>query len=280
MVGKKIISYIIFLVFFSFPIFGKKPIHKSVYYADSILINAVLDEWPESLIYNKVGFDYYVMNDSTHLYICMRISEQEVSRKVQRFGFTIWIDPDGKKKKRYGINFPMKQNVRLNPMKLEQDFSAYEKRTEKSALNELFEKKMLLTGFYEKDEEQIVNPEFFKGLKVAFMNLGLSGIFYEFSIELILITEDPQLYFNGEKLLSVGFESGFLDMNAQRPTGNRMKSGAMRGGGAGRSGGGGMPGGQRPPSGGQRGQGGDMNNMNQQTKYWIKSIQLCSSDNS
>ena len=95
-----------------------------------------------------------------------------------------------------------------------------------------------------------------------------------------LITEDLQLYFDSEKFLSIGFETGFLDMNAQIPNGNRMKSGAMRGGGAGRSGGGGMPGSQRPPSGGQRGQGGDMNNMNQQTKYWIKSIQLCSSDNS
>ncbi len=263
------------VIIFSIPIFGKKPVYKSSFHAGPVVINAVLDEWPATLIVDKSGFEYSVMNDSTHLYLCLLFREQEIRQKVQRMGLTVWIDPRGKKKSRYGINFPMKQENRPNKQVQSQGRPDSKTHTGQLNLNNSFDERMMLTGFSGKKEEEIIHPQFQEGVKVALLNNGYAGLYYELSIDLSLITDNSEQYFSEiEKYLSIGFETGFRDMNTKSPGGTGMSGRGRSGGGGARSGGGGIPGGQRPSGGGQRGQGGDISYMTQQTRLWIKNVQL------
>lgn len=271
----RLISSLI-IIFLSTTLFGKTPVYKSTYHSGPMEINAVLDEWPASLISDKSGFEYFVMNDSTHLYICILIRDQAIRRKVQVMGLTLWIDPMGKKKSRFGINYPMKRNNRPNTQfQTQNQVDSIGKRALNN-FNNTFDDRMMLTGFTGKGEEEIIHPQFHDGIKVALLNNGYAGLFYELSIDLNLILDNLNKYFGeNENYLSLGFETGFIDPNTQRPNGTGMNSGG-RGGRGGGSLGGGMPGGQRPPNGGQRGQVGDMTYMTQQTRLWLKSVQLAS----
>ena len=272
--GRLIVS-ILFIIIFSLSLYGKKPVHKSLYHSDPLKINAILDEWPDSLITDKSDFEYFIMNDSTHLYICLLLREEVIRRKVQYFGFTLWIDTDGKKKKRFGINYPMKREKRPNQQTEKQNYQDPDKMTNPFNLNESINKKMMLIGFSGKKEEEIVHPKFYDGIKIAVLNNGFSGLYYELSIELRLLTDNPRWFFSAQdQYLSVGFETGHIDMNAQRPGGSGMKGGGMRGGGGGMYGGG-RPGGQRPPGGqGNQKRMEMMQSMLQPTRLWIKSVQL------
>lgn len=273
----RLISFLIIIFLFT-TLFGKTPVYKSTYYSGPLEINAVLDEWPASLISDKSGFEYFVMNDSTHLYICILLRDQAIRRKVQSMGLTLWIDPMGKKKSRFGINFPMKRNNRPNAQSQAQNQLDSIGKRALNNFNNTFNNRMMLTGFTEKGEEEIMHSQFHDGIKVALLNNGYAGLFYELSIDLNLIVDNPNKYLGEtENYLSLGFETGFIDPNTQRPNGTGMNGGG-RGGRGGGSPGGGMPGGQKPTGGGQRGQGGDMTYMTQQTRLWLKSVQLASVD--
>ena len=266
---------ILFLILFSLPLSGRKPVHKSLYHSDSLIINAVLDEWPDTLISDKAGFKYFIMNDSTHLYVCLLLREKEIRRKVQNLGLTLWIDSNGKKKERFGINYPMKRDNIPNQQAQKQNYPDPEKMTDQFRLNESINEKMMLIGFSGKKEEEIAHPKFYDGIKIAVLNDGFAGLYYELSIELRLLTDNPDQFFNAsDQYLSVGFETGHINMNAQRPGGSGMKGGGMRGGGGGMPGGGRL-GGQRPPGGqGNQERMEMMQSMSQPSRLWIKSVQL------
>jgi hypothetical protein len=65
------------------------------------------DEWPMTYLQDEdKKFFYNVCTDETSIYIRLRIKEELVRRKVGLFGLTVWLDPNGKKKKKLGLHFP------------------------------------------------------------------------------------------------------------------------------------------------------------------------------
>ncbi len=47
-----------------------------------------------------------VMNDETDLYLCLISKDQPLIAQVLRLGLTVWFDPEGGKKKTFGIRYP------------------------------------------------------------------------------------------------------------------------------------------------------------------------------
>ena len=66
------------------------------------------DEWPMNWMRepDKI-FEYNVCADDNNIYVRVRTEEYYVKRKMAAFGFTLWIDPKGKKKRKLGLRFPV-----------------------------------------------------------------------------------------------------------------------------------------------------------------------------
>lgn len=48
-----------------------------------------------------------VQNDARNLYVCVRTSDPIVKRELQRLGLTVWVNGEGKDRKRSGVCFPV-----------------------------------------------------------------------------------------------------------------------------------------------------------------------------
>ena len=75
--------------------------------ATVLQIDGNAKEWPmEWIVDEDKKFSYNVCGDDNNIYIRWRTQEELVKRKIALFGFTIWLDPNGKKKKKLGLRFP------------------------------------------------------------------------------------------------------------------------------------------------------------------------------
>src|SRR6478752_938216 len=71
-------------------------------------IDGDLGEWQTEWLLDPDGkFIYNVCNDANKLYVRIQMSDSEVQRKVGLFGFTLWLDPSGKKKEKLGLRYPV-----------------------------------------------------------------------------------------------------------------------------------------------------------------------------
>ena len=65
------------------------------------------DEWGMLWIEgDDKKFSYNVCGDDNNLYIRMKTKDDLIRRKIGLFGFTLWMDPNGKKKRKLGLRFP------------------------------------------------------------------------------------------------------------------------------------------------------------------------------
>ncbi len=66
-------------------------------------------------------FSYNVCNDHENLYIRLKISDGMTQVKTARFGLTVWLDPNGKRKRKLGLKYPTPEG---------RDFTQIEKKEE------------------------------------------------------------------------------------------------------------------------------------------------------
>ena len=75
-----------------------------------IVIDGKDTEWRGCEAYydeeNMIRIGLY--NDDDNLYICLSTWNARIQTQLLRMGFTIWFDPEGGKKERFGIRYPMK----------------------------------------------------------------------------------------------------------------------------------------------------------------------------
>lgn len=75
--------------------------------ASAVTIDGIADDWPMSWIQDEDRiFSYNVCADDKNLYVRMMTSDFYAKRKLAAFGLTLWFDPSGKKKRKYGLKFP------------------------------------------------------------------------------------------------------------------------------------------------------------------------------
>ena len=72
-----------------------------------IQIDGQANEWPmEWMVDTEKNFSYNVCSDDNNIYIRMKTKDELIRRKMALFGFTVWMDPNGKKKRKLGLRFP------------------------------------------------------------------------------------------------------------------------------------------------------------------------------
>jgi len=92
---------------------SQKNIPRSSWNKTPVQINGDLSDWGDQLrFYDKPSkILYSVLNDSTNLYFCLRVSNKTMQMKILRAGMFIGLDTIGKKGKHISINYPLAGNV-------------------------------------------------------------------------------------------------------------------------------------------------------------------------
>ena len=68
-------------------------------------------DWPEIHHYIKdIGILYEVFYDTNYLYVLVKTHDENAKRSIISSGLTVWIDANGKKKKNFGITYPIIKN--------------------------------------------------------------------------------------------------------------------------------------------------------------------------
>jgi len=73
-----------------------------------IIIDGKTNDWLGSLMYfEEDNISIGLKNDANYMYICMIAEDQRIRIQMMRQGLTLWFDSDAKKKKNFGIKFPI-----------------------------------------------------------------------------------------------------------------------------------------------------------------------------
>jgi len=274
---------------------SKTPVYTSVYQEQLYEVDGSDSDWKGKMYYDQdAKMMYGLANTADELLVKLKVTDQTATRKILATGMTLWIDTVGKKKKQFGLTFPVKsdRNMQTSAGMSKNNRPAGQAGAgrggmELAMLNQNFIAGLApvkLTGFYgEKDET--VQDFNFTGIGInAMIQVTEESLIYEVSIPLNLLFKNPGNWLNDpEKNFSYGFETGYIDM-ASRGGGPGGMGGGMQGGMGGRGSGGGGRGGSGGPPGNAGG--GDMNDrmaemqsMSTPDKVWIKKACLASGSN-
>ncbi len=97
--------------------FAQKDIKESCSPAEPLVIDGQVTEWRTEWSLDPDGkFIYNVCNDDSNLYVRIQISDVITQRKIGLFGFTLWMDPTGKKKRDLGLKYPVGAHQGQQPL--------------------------------------------------------------------------------------------------------------------------------------------------------------------
>ena len=219
----------------------------------------------------KSKFMYLIRNDEKNLYVDVIMSDRAAIQKTMMYGFTTWLDPLGKKKKNIGIEFPVAGGGRAEQGQLGNRGEGQDRKAMMALAMQEKNSHMVLKGFNGKGSEEEINPMAGDGIRGKFDHLEGEKVLIALVVPLekLGITDKAAMI----KPLSIGFETGYMDLNR-----SGMAAGANTGGGGGDYHHDGPPGGG-PPGGGmdQSGSGQQQPNLNQlasPAKMWVKAVRL------
>lgn len=96
----------------SFKQISRKEVPTIKWQATVIVVDGNLDDWTLPLRYydkkSKIG--YSMCNDSTTLYLCFRVIDENMQMKILKSGITIALDTVGKKKHHISIKYPLRNS--------------------------------------------------------------------------------------------------------------------------------------------------------------------------
>jgi len=257
---------------------SKKPLHKSkALEAATARPEAGTIQWIDRMQYdakNNISYGYF--NDSTDLVIRTMVTDQSTITKMFAAGFTIHIDTSGKKDPQFSIKYPLAQGLQNMPRpggrnNKNETTSAEAKPTHnistrlKTALNQIE-----IIGF---DEEQtnnaLLNSRQGEGITAWIIIDKNQTLYYELKIPLHYMYGES---YRPKRMITLGFESGKLDLPSNGPPASiSMNPGGNSGG---RSGGGrGQGNGSHAGMDKQQGMA-QMQSLSKPIKIWIKRIEL------
>lgn len=115
----------VFVILFSailLSVFAGKDTYVTHRVETPIVIDGNAQEWklPFQFYESKTKLQYTFANDNTHLYICMRVADENAQMKILRAGMSVWVDAAGKKNQNMGIQFPLSDKRTGPPPMLEE----------------------------------------------------------------------------------------------------------------------------------------------------------------
>jgi hypothetical protein len=107
----KEILLVLMILTISFSGLSKEEEVKSYWTASPVRIDGFKDDWAGVALATekKVKVDYAFKNDAENLYVLYIFKDPKYLSSISMTGLTLWFNPEGKKKKNYGIKFIQKQ---------------------------------------------------------------------------------------------------------------------------------------------------------------------------
>jgi hypothetical protein len=166
---------------------------------------------------NKL-FYYNICNDAENLYIRLKITDGITQAKIGRNGLTVWLDPNGKRKRKLGLKYPTPTG---------RDFTTMDKGEERPNDNRTIEQKKL-----DLKSELIKDTEVLELIGLADDNIISLREGLKNGIKVIIVLDDKgdfiyeaKIPFKAYRLtksaiatLGIGFETGQFVM--KQPAGN------------------------------------------------------------
>jgi hypothetical protein len=249
--------------------------------------NTVESKWYESdkqvksdyVKIKKSGVAYSLSNDNDNIYLDLRIEGTEVQNLIIRQGLVLWIDMEGKLRKKLGVRYPIGSQKQLSHSRVSQlELTTNPDGSPKTPLS--MANTIELIGFTGEQERHFPseNPDNFSG-SVKYDNDGV--LYYKMRIPLSKIPVRNAKKGNEAMLFALGLEYGFaVETNKPGPGANQPGSSDNQQQG---SRGGGRSGGGRSSRGGRMPIGNIGNNPESHTSeagselLWIKDIKLAAS---
>jgi hypothetical protein len=224
---------------------------KSVWTNEAVKIDGVPAEWEGATTWvESPNVAVGVKNDDDYLYICLSSPVREVAVQIALRGFTVWLDPKGKKGKTFGIRCPIGPEMGTgNPGELRKLAEDREKFMETVAERLNGAGNVLEVLGPGEDDKVRLTPYDAAGLEVA---LGYQDgrVVYELKVPFRRDEHPYAIGSDGKGKIGIGFETPEIGRDERMAAmgGHRPEGGTGPGGG--RTGG--MTGG--PPGGGRSGE--------------------------
>ena len=212
-----------------------------------IAVDGSNDDWLGNMMYfEKEYVSLGLLNDEKFIYICLIAEDQIIRNQVMGQGFTLWFDPDGGKKKTFGIKFPIgiqpgeRQDRRKRPGSIPMEDRRDQENLEglrQARMKQMAELEILGPG---KEKSVRMPVEKAKGI---YVNVELSSGMLVYEIKVPLERSEEYPYAVGTKagnLVGIGLETSKVKrpskrsgMSGRSGAGGRGGMGGMRGGGMG-----------------------------------------------
>jgi hypothetical protein len=260
--------------------FSKKPLYKSKALEPvSQRPEPGTAAWIDKLQYNdndKIAYGCF--NDDSNLVIRLKVTDKSVVTKIFATGFTISIDTIGKKDAQFSIKYPLPQGMQSMPQAFDRNPGSLNpnltkktnetmKNRMKTALNQIE-----INGFDDVAvKNATVNSRNGDGISAWIMIDSVMNMYYELKIPLKELSGKDNL---NENIISLGFESGRMELPATGQGGGGGKpSGGMSSPG-GSHGGGGQGGSMNPRNPDMQQRAASMETLTEPIKIWMKRIEL------
>ncbi len=210
---------------------------------------------------------YLFTNDKDHLYINLKVDDQNVQKRILLSGFTIWIDSSAKAKKYMGLKYHVDPNkMIMKPQEL-QNYLPLDENGKKMSLTTYIIKNMIQEplGFNQINED----------IHFSFNNDSERSLNFQLKLPISYFSNQA----NAKPIISLILESKAPTNMNQRPQGGSPQMGMSNGGG--RSGGGHSGSGHGGRGGGRSGgservDGQAQKNKIKDMKIEVKKLQLTS----
>ena len=230
---------------------AERPRFESQRRDNAITVDGKFDDWYGHL--QPFGADpvaVQFLNDGEFLYIRLTASDAATRMQIRRLGMTVWFDPSGGTKKKFGIRYPVVEGGAGNGEgrgRHGRGFGGGSAKSGEASPDEAAEPgdRIDIIG-PGKDDARSLTRDHLPGVGVA-IRTEEGTLHYELKVPLARTTDQPYAIDTAPgRTIGVGLETGKMPQRS---------SGAGRGGGFGGGGGGGMGGGGRGHGGGMGGGG-------------------------
>jgi hypothetical protein len=223
--------------------------------AAPVTIDADLKEWGDSLQFHNAdnNIRYAFTNDKDNLYFAIRLDDRSQAIRVLKAGFTLNIDPKGKKKGAYAITFPLSTQLNNPPPLNEQlNFNEVTQTDRDELARETITtlRGIKVEGFKEIDGDMITTSNTY-GIKAVLNYDDKGNLVCEIAIAFKLLHADS----NPKKEWLYAITINGINRSMPNKEGQNAESNGGRGGmggGRGSMGSGGMGGGRVGRGGGNR----------------------------
>jgi hypothetical protein len=180
------------------------------YPSDStIVVDGNLDEWERPLKEAREysGVQYNTGNDAENFYLCIRINDKTIQRRIMGLGLSIYLDTLGKRKEKIGIGYPLALTQKqIETISFEASKGSF--KIDDRALDEAYAnicQEFELLGFIEEDPEERIRVSNLasKDLKTAMSFDHIGAMMCEFKIPLEQLYSGKIRY---NEIISIGIK--------------------------------------------------------------------------